>query len=180
MAASETGPFQLLLETASRARSGAESAETRLRIQPHWTGVGFSLLGCRLVASMGEVTEILTIPPLTRLPRVQAWVRGVANVRGRLMPVIGLTEWFGERASPNWRSHRALVVETGDVYCGLIVDEVYGLKHLAADARGAAPANLPAALAPFVDGGFSSGDGDWGVFEAARLVTDPRFLDAAL
>ena len=177
MAAS--GPFQLLLETAARARSGTEAAETRLRIEPHWTGVGFSLLGQQLVAPMGEVTEILMLPPLTRLPRVQPWVRGVANVRGRLMPVIGLAAWLGGRPGPNWRSHRALVVDAGEVYCGLVVDEVYGLKHFAADARRAAPPGLPEALAAFVEGGFAAAEGDWGVFQAARLVADPRFLDAA-
>jgi twitching motility protein PilI len=180
MTGTASGPFQLLLETASRARSGAESAETRLRIQPHWTGVGFSLMGCNLVAPMGEVTEILMLPPLTRLPRVQPWVRGVANVRGRLMPVIGLADWFGARATPGWRSHRALVVEAGEVYCGLVVDEVFGLKHFAADARGGPPQGVPEALAPFVSTGFATLEGEWGVFEAARLVADPRFLDAAL
>jgi twitching motility protein PilI len=180
MTGSGAGPFQLLLEIAARARSGADAVETRLRIQPHWTGVGFSLMGRQLVAPMGEVTEILMLPPLTRLPRVQPWVNGVANVRGRLMPVIGLSQWFGARPSANWRSHRALVVESGEVYCGLVVDEVHGLKHFAADARRAAPADLPGELTPFVDGGYASNEGDWGVFRAARLVAAPRFLDAAL
>jgi twitching motility protein PilI len=95
------------------------------------------------------------------------------------MPVIALAAWFGARASTNWRSHRALVVEAGEIYCGLVVDEVHGLKHFAADARRAAPPDLPAALAPFVDTGYAAVDGDWGVFQAARMVADPRFLDAA-
>jgi twitching motility protein PilI len=177
---SGSSPFQLLLETAARAQAGLEAAESQLRIQPHWTGVGFSLLGQSLVAPMGEVTEILMLPPLTRLPRVQPWVRGVANVRGRLLPVIGLAAWLGERPAPNWRRHRALVVEVGEVYCGLVVDEVFGLKHFAADARRAAPQGLPPALAGFIDGGYASGEGDWGLFQPARLVSDPRFLDAAV
>lgn len=172
-------PFQLLLETAARARSGSEGAESRLRVQPHWTGVGFALLGMRLVAPMREVAEILIVPPLTRLPRVKPWVRGVANVRGRLLPVIGLAELLGERASGNWRSHRALVVEVDDVYCGLVVDEVYGLEHFAADALRTEHDGVPAALAPFIDGAYTAVDGVWSLFRPSRLVSDERFLDAA-
>jgi twitching motility protein PilI len=180
MTGAGAGPFQILLETAARARSGLDTAEARLRIQPHWTGVGFALLGQRLVAPMGEVSEILMMPPLTRLPRVQPWVRGVANVRGRLLPLISLAGWFGRKPSTNWRSHRALVVEEGEIYCGLVVDEVFGLKHFAADARRETASGLPEALLPYIDGGFSAVEGDWTVFRAARLLADPGFLDAAL
>ena len=56
------GAFPLLLQMAARAQSGSEGARSRLRIQPHWTGVGVSLLGQQLVAPMGEVTEILILP----------------------------------------------------------------------------------------------------------------------
>ncbi len=124
----------MLLDIATRARSGGEEAQARLRIQPHWSGVGFSLLDQRLVVPMGEVTEILKLPELTRLPRVQPWVRGVANIRGRLLPIVCLAGFFGGRPSLNWRAHRALVVEHGDIYCALQVDEVHGLKHFGAEA----------------------------------------------
>lgn len=179
MTQEQAGPFQLLQQIAARSQSGGEAA-TRTRVQPHWTGVGFSLLGLRLVAPMGEVTEILTLPPLTRLPRVQHWVRGVANVRGRLMPVIGLASWFGRQASGNWRGHRALVVEAGEFYCGLVVDEVHGLKHFAADAYRGEPGGDYTGLQPFVEGAYGSADGDWVVFRPSRLLSDTRFLDAAL
>jgi twitching motility protein PilI len=179
MAESAQAPFQLLLEIAARARSGADSGEARLRIQPHWTGVGFSLLGHRLVAPMGEVTEILIVPPLTRLPRVQPWVRGVANVRGRLLPVIALAEWLGERPAANWRRHRALVIEVEEMYCGLVVDEVFGLKHFAADAFRGEQQGLHASLAPYVEGAYVAADGEWALFRPARLIRDARFLDAA-
>lgn len=180
MATGQASPFQLLLEIAARGQSGAEASQSRLRIQPHWTGVGFSLLGQRLVAPMGEVTEILMPPPLTRLPRVQPWVRGVANVRGRLLPLIGLAAWLGERASANWRGHRALVVEAGDFYFGLVVDEVHGLKHFAADAYRGEAAGAGAALQPYLDGAYGAADGEWVVFRPSRLMAEARFQDAAL
>jgi len=180
MGSSREGPFQLLLEIAARARSGGEGAESQLRLQPHWTGVGFSLLGQRLVAPMAEVAEILMLPQVTRLPRVQPWVRGVATVRGRLMPVIGLAGFIGGRATGTWRSHRALVVDADPMYCGLIVDEVHGLKHFAPEAYRAEATVRHEGLVPFVEGCYAAPDGDWTVFRPRHLIEDPRFLDAAM
>jgi twitching motility protein PilI len=173
------GPFPLLLQIAARAQSGTESALSRMRIQPHWTGVGFSILGKRLVAPMGEVSEILILPALTRLPRVQPWVLGVANVRGRLMPVISMAAWFGAAPAIPWRGQRALVVEADEMYCGLVIDEVHGLKHFAADAyRG--EATDAGGLQPFLEGTYGAADGEWLVFRPSRLLADTQFLDAAL
>lgn len=177
--APEAQPFDLLLEIAARARTGSEGAVAQLRIQPHWTGIGFSLLGTRMVAPMPLVSEILILPPLTRLPRVQSWVQGVANVRGRLLPVIGLAAFLGGAPAPGRRAQRALVVEIDDVYCGLAVDEILGLKHFAIDAYRDDPGALPPAVAPFADGSYVAADGSWTLLRPDRIVADPRFLDAA-
>lgn len=172
-----TAPFDLLLDISARVRS--DGTEARLRMQPHWTGVAFSVLGQPLVAPMGSVTEILMVPPLTRLPRVQPWVKGVANVRGRLLPVIGLAAFLGGRATLNWREHRVLVLGNGGFDCAVAVDEVQGLKHFTAEPFREGAAGIVAELAPFVEGVFSAGDGDWAVFRPEALFGDARFLDAA-
>jgi twitching motility protein PilI len=172
-----TAPFDLLLGIAARVRS--DGAEARLRIQPHWTGVGFSVLGQRLVAPMGSVTEILMVPPLTRLPRVQPWVRGVANVRGRLLPVIGLAAFLGGRSTLNWREHRVLVLGDAGFDCAVVVDEVQGLKHFTGESFREDATGIVAELVPFVDGIYTGADGDWAAFRPDALVGDPRFLDAA-
>lgn len=179
MTDTDATPFQLLLELAARARRGHEGMALGQRLQPHWTGVGFSVLEERLVAPLGEVTEILMPPTLTRLPRVQPWVRGVANVRGRLLPVIGLAAYLGGRASASWRTQRVLVVEAEPFYCGLIVDEVFGLKHFTTEARRTDAAGAPEGLERYLDGAYAAPEGDWRVFRPRRLIEDPRFLDAA-
>lgn len=172
-------PFQILLELAARAQSGTEAAELQLKVQPHWTGVGFSVLGQQLVAPMAQVAEILMLPPASRLPRVQPWVTGVANVRGKLLPLVSLAAFLGGRAAANWRAHRALVVENDEMYCGLIVDEVFGLKHFATDAFRPEVVNVPDALSAFVEGTYGAGDAVWTVFRPDLVLMSPLFLDAA-
>jgi twitching motility protein PilI len=172
-------PFDLLLDLAARARSGNEGTEARIKIQPHWSGVGFSLLGRRMVAPMTQIAEILILPSLTRLPRVQAWVQGVLNVRGRLLPVIDLAAFLGGKAGSNRRAQRALVIEIGDMFCGLTVDEVHGLKHFAIDAYRHEVDALPETVRPFVEGSYVTPDENWTLLRPDRIVVDPRFLDAA-
>ncbi|WP_372799133.1 chemotaxis protein CheW, partial [Litorivivens sp.] len=75
-------PFQQLLTYANRSVAVATGLPQQTEIVPEWTGIAFTLCGAQLVAPMGQVTEILTIPAHTRLPSVQDWVRGIANVRG--------------------------------------------------------------------------------------------------
>jgi twitching motility protein PilI len=175
----DTAPFQLLLEIAARARSGNDAAESRLRVQPHWSGVGFSLMGQRFVAPIGSVTEVLMLPPLTRLPRVAPWLRGVANVRGRLLPVIALANFLGGRPSIDWHAHRALVVENDEFHCALVVDDVHGLQHFTAESFRDLATDIEPAMAPFVSGSYSAAEGAWAVFRPELLTRDPRFLDAA-
>ena len=172
------GPFQLLLDIAARARRGGDDGLTKAH--PDWTGVGFSLLGQRFVAPMTEVTEILIPPSVSRLPRVKSWVRGVANVRGRLMPVVDLATFFDGRPTPNWKGHRALVLDVGELYVGLVVDEVHGLKHFAAEAFRGPIDGLSERMLAFTDGAYAGPEGNWVIFSAERLVSDPQFLDAAV
>ena len=67
--------------------------------QPEWQGIGFQLGGTRLVSPMGEVNEILKVPKITALPGVKSWLLGIANVRGRLMPIVDLGIGAGPVAS---------------------------------------------------------------------------------
>lgn len=171
-------PFSLLLEIDARARRGRQGSEVDLRTQAHWTGVGFSVLDQRLVAPMGTVTEILKVPPLTRLPRVQPWVEGIANVRGRLLPVIGLAAFLGGDQAPAWRERRVLVLASDAFDCALLVDEVHGLKHFTVESF-TEQVDMDPLLAPYVEGIYHGAEGKWGVFRPDLLLGDKRFLDAA-
>ncbi len=171
-------PFGLLLGIDIRARRAHDGSDARLRTQAHWAGVGFSVLGKQLVAPMGTVTEILKVPPLARLPRVRPWVEGVANLRGRLVPVIGLAAFLGGQPALAWRSRRVLVLG-GGFDCALLVDEVHGLKHFSAESFRDRATGVDPALAPYIGGFYSAAEGNWAVFRPDLLLGDVRFLDAA-
>ncbi len=173
-------PFQQLLDIASRSQSAAAGLPAQLKVQPHWSGIGFASGGHRMVAPMGQVIEILAVPSCTRLPRVKPWVRGVANVRGRLLPLVDLEAFWGGSLSSNRRGHRVLVLEVDERYCGVIVDEVFGIKHFPVDTYVHDTPDIGAERERFVGGAYVSHDGQWALFRADRLMHDPDFMDTAI
>lgn len=172
--------FELLLDIDRRCRMlAAELPSQESRLQT-WSGIGFGMGGHWYVAPMGEVAEVLPEPRTTRLPGARHWVVGVANLRGRLLPVIDLCGFLGHELSPRRQHRRVLVVDREDVFVGLLVDEVAGLQHFGlANHQLALPADVAPSIAPFLQGHFQR-EHPWCVFSPVSLVQAPAFLDVAL
>src|SRR5690554_4659218 len=87
--------FEMLTELARQSRAVARGLPAQIDARPQWSGIGFTLLGSHFVAPLDEVSEMLEVPSYTHLPGVKPWVRGVANVRGRLLPLFDLAAFCG-------------------------------------------------------------------------------------
>jgi chemotaxis signal transduction protein len=71
-----------------------------------------------------SVQEIIRLPKMAKVPRTPAYVDGIANLRGVVLPVIDMRTRFGmERADETDRT-RVLVVDIEGVKTGLRVDRV--------------------------------------------------------
>lgn len=172
-------PFAALVALAQRSVEHARGLPAQIEVKPTWSGVGFTLAGQRCVAPMAEVAEVLVVPAATRLPGVQPWVRGVANVRGRLLPLIDLEGFFGGQLGGNRKRQRVLVLEYGDLYTGLLVGEMHGMQHFPVDSFHNEPIEELAPMRPFLAGAYRVRDLDWAVFSPFRLARDTRFFNAA-
>lgn len=145
-----------------------------------WYGVGVRFAGRHFLLPMDEVAEVMPCPPLTPVPHTREWVRGVANVRGTLIPVIDLDGFFGQ--GPVNMSHltRIVIMRAGEVVAGLLVDEVLGLRPCERQGWLAqVPGGLEPDLARCIAGVFRREDGDWPVFRPARLARNTRFMRVA-
>ena len=71
-----------------------------------------------------QVREIERMRPITRVPHVAAYVEGVVNLRGRLVPVVDLRVRLGLPAKVPTKATRIIVAELGDRHIGMIVDQV--------------------------------------------------------
>lgn len=175
----EFQPFAALQDIASRSLQTAKGLPAQTDAVPLWSGIGFTLGGYRFVAPMGEVSEILVQPPATRLPGVKPWVRGVSNVRGKLLPLIDLEVFFGGALSGGRKNHRVLSLEVGDLYTGLIVNEVHGMQHFPVDTFSDSVPEGVEPLSSFLAGSYQLNGDTWVVFSTFKLAQNTEFMNAA-
>lgn len=170
-------PYELLLQIDRLCRSQSVDLPAQQEAASTWGGIGFRIGDQYCVAPMDEVAEVLHEPRYTLLPGVKPWVSGVANVRGRLLPVMDLCRFLGAELSGPKKSRRLLVVEYADVFAGLTVDAVFGMQHFAVDSYSATVSEVNNQLMPYVQGVFAGEMRVWLVFSPHALARDARFLD---
>lgn len=71
------------------------------------------------------ITEIIGMQPITIVPKVPKYIKGVINIRGKVIPVMSVRNRFGKVEIPYDERTCIIVVEWGDITVGLIVDRVY-------------------------------------------------------
>ena len=179
--ADQDAPFSYLQALEARSRGVvSDIAQSQDVGEALWRGVGFRVGGHYCLTPMREIVEILAVPAVTRLPGVKPWVLGVANVRGRLLPIMDLSAFLGAEPVLLARSSsRALVVEIGDLYFGLVVNEVFGMQYFPMDSYRGDLQSGDAALDRFVAGAYVHENRAWSVFRPHRLTEEREFYNVA-
>lgn len=173
-------PFELLQSLATRSRRQATGLPAQEEAVSLWNGIGFTLAGQHYLAPMGEVAEILHVPRFTQVPGVKHFMLGVANVRGRLLPVVDLAAFFDlPHATRSLRDRRIMVIEHGELFSGLVVDAVLGMQYFAVDSLISEPEEKNEIIRPFLQGAYQRNDEVWKVFSTVELSEDDAFLDIA-
>jgi chemotaxis signal transduction protein len=134
------------------------------------TGVVVRLSGARYAVPMYAVAEVGRVPRVTRVPGVPDWVAGVANWRGRILPVVDLRPLLGSRDRVIGPDARIVVAGDDAISVGLVVDAVDGVTVLPADDLDAAPATIGPDAAALLAGQWSDEQGPIGVLDVAALL----------
>ena len=67
-----------------------------------------------------DVIEIIEVPPITAVPGVPSYIKGIINVRSKIVPVVNIRSRFGKEEIPFNDRTCIIIVSTGDVSVGLI------------------------------------------------------------
>lgn len=173
------GVLDILRDIETDTLRNAAPLPLKRDTRPEWQGLGFQISGVRLVAPLSEVSEILTPPRVTALPRVKDWMLGIANVRGRLIPVIDLHRFMGIATTVPRTQWRVLVVEQGETIAGLLVEQSLGMQHFLDDSfEEGQPEGLDA-IHPYIQGAYRHGGRVFYVVSLMSLIRDEKFNDVA-
>jgi purine-binding chemotaxis protein CheW len=83
----------------------------------------FFLAGEEYGLEILKVSEIIGMQPITRVPRMPEFVRGVINLRGKVIPITDLRRKFAMGAEDTEDSC-IIVVQMQGVQTGIVVDRV--------------------------------------------------------
>lgn len=89
-------------------------------------GLGFLLSEERYAIDSTYVSEVVPLKDLTPLPCTPAFVIGIINVRGKILSVIDLKEFFNLATKGISNLNRVIVVKHNDIELGILADEISG------------------------------------------------------
>jgi len=105
-----------------------------------------------------EIKEIIKPREVTEVPRMPDFVSGVLSLRGIIIPVFSMHKRLGHDVVEKSGKERIIVVNMGEEFCGVLVDEVIQVAKLDVAAIEPPPAVLEGIDRDFV-GGIGTFDG---------------------
>lgn len=70
------------------------------------------------------VTEIIGLQPITEVPEPPEYIKGIINLRGKIIPVMDVRMRFKKQFKDYYDRTCVIVIDIGDIPMGLIVDSV--------------------------------------------------------
>jgi purine-binding chemotaxis protein CheW len=87
------------------------------------------------------IVEIIGIQSITIVPNVPAYIKGIINLRGKIIPVIDVRLKFNKEPAEYNDRTCVIVIEINDIPVGLIVDNVDEVLSIEDGSIAAPPAN---------------------------------------
>jgi purine-binding chemotaxis protein CheW len=129
----------------------------------------------RLYALRSEnVTEVIQVPAVARVPQSPASLLGLGNLRGSVVPVVSLREMLGRPATAALAKARAILLDVG-MPVALVVDSVTALETVSTRQIEATQKEIGASGSEQLLGAFSSGSAG----EVAKILDIEALLRTA-
>lgn len=98
------------------------------------------------------VGAIERVMPITRIPGVPPFVKGVLNLRGVVTPVIDLRERFSFERQEETEATRIIIIQHDEKDVGLIVDACYDVIDIPNDTIEPAPETISTVKIDYING----------------------------
>jgi twitching motility protein PilI len=172
-------PLTLLQQMQEHSRRTAPGLPEQVQAVPLWSGLGFRVADQQLVTPLDHVSEVLPCPAYTPVPGSKRWLKGIANIRGTLVTIIDLPEFFGKEPVRLDERARLLVLNVPGISTSLLVNEVAGLRHFDIEQEKRDISGLDDPAMVHVTGAFLRENVVWGVFDMHSLAGSDVFRHVA-
>jgi twitching motility protein PilI len=152
---------------------------TKTAAQVESSRLGLSSGSERWLVRLADAGEVITMPPIVKVPMTREWFLGVANIRGNLYSVVDFAGFLGQAVPAVTAATRLLLFgqRVGELNAGIVVSRVLGLRNLV----DLAPVPAPGDAAPWFAQRWMDGEGNaWQEMDLARLARTPAFLQVGV
>jgi len=133
--------------------------------------VVFRVGGQEFAFNVFHVQRILRYQAPAPLPKSPAFLEGVLQIHGAVVPVIDLRKRFELRAAPHKEETRTMVLECDGLVVAVVVDAVLEVARVAAGAVTAPPSVVKGLAAEYIQGIIAMGQRTVILLQTGRLVT---------
>ncbi len=162
--------YDVIKEAVAKQQSGDKkaSAEKRTLGKVMTFYVGDQIYGVEIE----NVVEIIEVPQITKVPHVPNYIKGIINVRSKVVPVIDIRLRFDKEEIPYTSRTCIITVCLDDINVGIIVDRVADVEDIYANDISATPENRSVNANSFIQYMIRSGDIVKLILDVGKLLGD--------
>jgi purine-binding chemotaxis protein CheW len=138
--------------------------------------VAFRLGSAEFAVDVFAVQEILRLQPILPVPQAPAFVTGVIELRGVLVPVIDLRRRFGVEHPVNEAATRIMIARLNEERVGLIVDAVSEVMRVPETSLGDPPPYIRDVAAEYLRNIVRVSDRLVAVLDLQRVLTAEELI----
>lgn len=129
----------VIKEAVARQQSGDKklAAESKVLGKVMTFHIGDQIYGIEIA----YVVEIIEMQHITKIPHVPPYIKGIINVRSKVVPIVDIRSRFGKPEIPYTSRTCIIILAMGEISVGIIVDSVADVEDIHSSDISATPEN---------------------------------------
>ncbi len=160
----------VIKEAVARQQSSDKkvSAENRILGKVMTFHIGDQIYGIEIQ----NVLEIIEMQHITKIPHVPSYIKGIINVRSKVVPIVDIRTRFGKPEIPYTSRTCIIIVTVDDDSVGIIVDRVADVEDIHSGDISATPEARNVNTSSFIQYMIRSGDIVKLILDVDKLLGD--------
>ncbi len=160
----------VIKEAVAKQQSGDKkvSAENRILGKVMTFHIGDQIYGIEIQ----NVLEIIEMQHITKIPHVPTYIKGIINVRSKVVPIVDIRTRFGKPEIPYTSRTCIIIVTVDDDSVGIIVDRVADVEDIHSGDISATPEARNVNTQSFIQYMIRSGDIVKLILDVDKLLGD--------
>lgn len=91
--------------------------------------IGFNLNDGEYTIPILKVREIISLPPLTKMPQSPPYIEGITNIRGSIIPIVNIKR-LANLDGAEKRGDKVIIIASSKMSFGVLVDGITGVINI--------------------------------------------------